>query len=131
MIKDDHVKEQCVPDEFAALSKLLQVTMTAPGAFMRAVEQGYIKVRENGTLEWMLENSTLLAYFCGRIWCGDRGEYSRRKKTMLWEFGGKGFPATALGRIFGVPLLKQRRLRRKNMVLPRNHELVDYLFDSQ
>jgi len=114
--------------EMATLSKLLQVTMLHAEAFAKAVEKGYVKVREDGTLAWTLKSNTLLAYFCGRLWCGDRGVYSRRKGAMLWQTGDGVFPAAALGKVFGCTSLKQTRHRRKNMVLPEHFELVDYLF---
>jgi len=114
--------------EMATLSKLLQVTMLHAEAFDAAVEKGYIVMTEEGTLAWMLGSNTLLAYFCGRLWCGDKGMYSRRKKAMLWQMGEGVFPAVALGKVFGCTTLKQTRQRRKNMVLPEHFELVDQLF---
>lgn len=112
------------------ISKILELTMTNSEALSKAVEKGYVEVREDGTLAWMLESNTLLAYFCGRLWCGDKGMYSRRKKAMLWQVGDAAFPAVALGKVFGCTSLKQTRQRRKNMVLPEHFELIDYLFDT-
>jgi len=98
-------------------------------AFEAAVERGYIEAREDGTLAWMLESNTLLAYFCGRLWCGDKGKYIRRKRAMVWQTGEKTFPAVSLGKVFGCNSLKQARMNRKNNVLPEQHELIDMLFD--
>ena len=111
-------------------SKILQNTMLNTHAFTRAINQGFITPREDGTLVWTLENHTLLAYFCGRLWCGDKGAYSRRKDAMLWQMGKKAFPAVALAKVFGINSLKQTRNRRKNMPLPVHAELIDTLFDS-
>lgn len=116
---------------WAALSQVLRVTMLDAQAWDRAVEQGYIEVRAEGGLRWTLESQTLLAYFCGRLWSGDRGAYSRRKKAMVWIMGDQGtFPAAALGRLFGNTSLKQTRNRRRNMTLPEQFQIIDFLFNS-
>lgn len=123
--------QNILPNEMATLSKLLQLTMLHTTAFDTAVDKGYVEVREDGTLMWMLESNTLLAYFCGRLWCGDKGTYSQRKHATLWHLGTQGaFPATALAKLFGCNSLKQTRQRRKNMALPERHELIDILFDT-
>jgi len=120
--------EQSVHNELETLSKLLRLTMLNEKAFDKAVEQGYIEVREDGTMEWMLESKTLLAYFCGRIWCGDYGKYSRRVGSTLWQLGDGVFPSARLERLFSVSLLRQTRNKRKNLALPEYHQLIDILF---
>ena len=120
----------CHEECLRVLSKMLQVTMLNVDAFNKAARLGYIVVRQDGRLGWTLDNLTLLAYFCGRMWSGDRGRFSRRRGTVLWQMGRRSFPAASLGRAFGIGSLKQSRCRRKNMPLPEHFEIVDSLFDS-
>lgn len=117
--------------EIATLSKMLRVTMSDEHAFVVAVERGLIKVADDGNhLKWTLGSKVLLAYFCGKMWAGDRGVYSVRKKRKVWRNGDMLFPGKELDRIFGLDSLKQMRHNRKNMPLPNYHYLVDNLFDS-
>ena len=101
-------------------------------AFIRAVKEGYIVKGDEGVrLKWMLGSQTLLAYFCGRLWSGDKEQFSRRKGRMVWQTGTGVFPDAQLSRLFGSPALKQTRYRRRDLVLPAHHELVDRLFESR
>lgn len=119
-----------VQSELATLTKQLQETMLNASAFDKAVAMGYIVMAEDGQhLVWALGNNALLAYFCGKLWCGDKGVFSRRKQAMLWSPGKLMFPAAQLNRTFGVTTLKQIRIKRKNLTLPRCFQLVDNLFD--
>ena len=94
-----------------------------------AIGANLIEITREGGLRWLSGNNTLLAYFCGKMWCGDYGWYSRRKGMWLWQMGKKGeFPAAALNRLFGITTLKQTRKRRENMPLPEFFEIVDDLF---
>ena len=116
----------------AALSKLLQQTMLDQEAFLVAVAKGYIVVgSDEEHLHWTLGGQTMLAYFCGRMWCGDCGRYSRRRHSMLWMQGQGTFPGAMLDRLFGTSVLKQTRQRRKKLPLPEYHQLIDLLFDTK
>ena len=95
----------------------------------RAVRSGLITV-EDGHLQWMSGNNTLLAYLCGKMWCGDMGQYSRRKRCHVWIMGKGSFPAAALNRLFGVTTLKQTRARRQNLPLPDCWDIVDNLWND-
>ena len=95
----------------------------------RAVRSGLITV-EDGHLQWMSGNNTLLAYFCGKMWCGDKGQYCRRKSRHVWIWGNGSFPAAALNRLFDVTTLKQTRARRRNLPLPDCWEIVDNLWND-
>lgn len=95
-----------------------------------AIRSDLIEITREGKLRWLSGNNTLLAYFCGRMWSGDHGKYSRRKGAMLWQMGNGEFPAASLNRLFGTSALKQTRSRRKNMALPKFFEMVDNLFDA-
>ena len=107
---------------------LLRLKMRNSEAFDKAVEAGYINVQDDGSLKWTLGSQTLLAYFMGRLFCGDYGQYSRRKHAMIWQRGKGVFPAKALQALFEMKSLKRMRLKRVNEVLPENFQLIDSLF---
>lgn len=116
--------------ERQALSKVLQVTMLDVQAWDRAVERGYIVVRAEGGLEWTLGSATLLAYFCGRLWSGDRGMRSRGRKVTVWVRGERAFPATELQLLFRQKTLRKLRQNRDGRHLPEHADLIDELFLS-
>ena len=97
-------------------------------AFNKAISNGYIQQQDDGHLKWTLGSQTLLAYFMGRLLCGDYGQYSRRKHAMIWQRGKGVFPAKALQALFEMKSLKRMRLKRVNEVLPENFQLIDSLF---
>ena len=94
----------------------------------RALSEQLFSIGEDGQLHWAGGNHTTLAYFCGRMFCGDHGQYSRRLQEQVWVQGKGQFPAVDIGRLFGVTTLKQSRYRRKNMPLPECWQLIDALF---
>lgn len=117
----------------AALVKQLPLKLRARlrvEVLARAVQAGLIGLCADGHLLWMGGNNTLLAYFCGKMWCGDRGRYSRRKQGHIWTMGNRTFPAAELNRLFGLTTLKQTRNRRKDRLLPQCWEVVDELWQS-
>ncbi len=110
------------------LPRKLQVRMLSDSAFDMAVEEGYIRMTDDGHLVWMLGNNTLLAYFLGRLFCGDSAYFSRGRGMRIWQKGERCFPAAELQRLFGVSTLKQLRQKRCCRALPEHYELVDKLF---
>ena len=112
------------------ISKELQMTMLHATAFTKAMEQGFILLTDDGHLQWVMGSRTLLAYFCGRLWAGDKGAFSRRKGTMVWLLGKQRFPGAQLQRLFSIPTLRLLRLNRRNMSLPVNYHIIDALFES-
>lgn len=110
------------------LPRKLQVRMLNDSAFDMAVEEGYIQMTEDGHLMWMLGNNTLLAYFLGRLFCGDSAYFSRGRGVGIWQKGEKVFPGAELQRLFGVNTLKQLRQKRCSRPLPEHYELIDKLF---
>lgn len=127
------MEQSVLTNEMATLSKLLQHTMLNKEAFLHAVEKGFIVSSEDGKhLQWTLGNNTLLAYFCGRMWCGDRGVFSKHMDDTIWQMGTRGvFPAKELNEIFGIVDMKDLRRKRKFRTLPKNFQLVDNLFSMQ
>lgn len=122
-------------EALAALVKQLPLKVRTPmrtEVLERAMQARLIRIADDGRhLLWLGESNTLLAYFCGRLWCGDRGRYSRRKGGQVWLMGRGTFPGAELNRLFGLTTLKQTRARRKNMRLPECWQLVDRLFDGE
>ena len=113
---------------FVQLPLMLRLTMTNKSAFAAAVKQGYIELGEDGYLEWKLGGKTLLAYFLGRLFCGDNSAYSTRKSGMVWTPGKGVFPGAQLAHLFNAPSLKIIRKRRSYGQLPEHFELIDILF---
>ena len=107
---------------------MLRLKMRNEEAFNRAVDAGYVNVQDDGSLKWTLGSETLLAYFLGRLFCGDFGQYSRRRRAMIWQRGKGVFPAESLQAIFNMKSLKRIRLKRDKMPLPENFQLIDSLF---
>ena len=53
--------------------------------FSKAVEAGYME--EAGSHYSWKGTKVLLAYMCGRIYCGDVPEYSKHEQKSFWKFG--------------------------------------------
>lgn len=121
--------ELIIRDEVAALVKQLPMKLrykADPRVLTLAVEQCYIAIDEQGRLRWLLESKTLLAYFCGRMWCGDTPRNARGRQ--VWVQGGCSFPAKDLDALFAATNLRTLREKRKKSLLPTGAELVDTLF---
>lgn len=96
-----------------------------------AIDKGMLCIQENWKLRWNLENRTLLAYFCGRMWCGDYCTFSSREKKWLWrQPSGVRFPKKDLVDLFDVRNLRTMREQRKDCVAPQGREEVDKLFQK-
>lgn len=95
---------------------------------LAAIEENYISVQTDGKLRWMLDNKTLQAYFCGRMWCGDSCVYSKRTEALIWKQGSRHFPAKDLSDLFGVKGLRDLRKLRNRCNLPECVELIENLF---
>lgn len=65
-------------------------TSLARTIFAKAIEAGYIE--EVGSHYSWKGTKALLAYMCGRIYCGDYPEYSKYEQKTFWEFGNGLFP---------------------------------------
>lgn len=101
----------------------------AMSAFQAALDCGMISVTSEYKLEWHAESKTLLAYFCGRIWCDDRSSHSKRTCSHIWEQSSSmRFPCKDLVDLFDVQNLRTLREQRNMGRLPIGWELVDALF---
>lgn len=103
-------------------------TELARTVFARALEAGFME--ENGAhYKWELSKA-LLAYMCGRIYCGDKPEYSEMDEKSFWKYGSSGFfPDAELSALFEQSELGQSRQNRKDMVVPQKSHKIDKLFE--
>lgn len=103
-------------------------TELARTVFARAIKAGFME--EIGVhYKWKLSKA-LLAYMCGRIYCGDKSEYSEKEEKSFWKYGSLGFfPDVELSALFGQSELGQSRQNRKDMVIPQKSHEIDKLFE--
>lgn len=73
----------------------------AEKVFAKAIEAGYIK-EEGSHYKWN-ESKVLLAYMCGRIYCGDYPERLKMETKTYWKFGMELFPDAELCALFALP----------------------------
>lgn len=78
--------------------------------FNRAIKRKFIKLTSTGNLDWIRAKrhgqgkNTLIALFCGMVYCGD--EVSKSRYGEKWKLGKGGiFPDEPLKQIFGVKSL--------------------------
>lgn len=68
---------------------------------------------------------------CGRIYCGDKPEYSEMDEKSYWKFGRMGvFPDTELSNLFEMPDLGQSRSNRKDLAVPAKSKEIDKFLSS-
>ena len=72
----------------------------------------------------------LLAYMCGRIYCGDYPEYSKYEQKTFWEFGNGLFPDVELNALFEQTGIGQSRQNRRDMPVPNNAGEIDKFFQK-
>ena len=95
---------------------------------MAALQEGIVSVGDDGRWQWQLESKTLLAYFCGRMWCGDTPLYSQHARGWVWQSGEGRFPRKDLVALFGIRNLRTLREQRYMGMLPVGWELVEKVF---
>lgn len=91
--------------DMIALSKEL-ATDKAIRYFKIAIEHGFIEQTKTG-FHWTLSN-TLLAFFCGVIYCEDE-VCSDGWHTPKWKFGTNYMPDVQLQALFNIPNIAQLR----------------------
>ena len=102
-------------------------TPLARRIFKKAITDEFLEVQD-GTLKWN-KSVVLLAYVCGRIYCGDKSDFLKRKGKYVWRFGKGGrFPDVALKLVFGIDNLGGARRKYKNSSAPDGVEQVDKWF---
>lgn len=103
-------------------------TSLARTIFAKAIEAGYIE--EVGSHYSWKGTKALLAYMCGRIYCGDYPEYSKYEQKTFWEFGNGLFPDVELNALFEQTGIGQSRQNRRDMPVPNNAGEIDKFFRS-
>lgn len=103
-------------------------TSLARTIFAKAIEAGYIE--EVGSHYSWKGTKALLAYMCGRIYCGDYPEYSKYEQKTFWEFGNGLFPDVELNALFEQTGIGQSRQNRRDMPVPNNAGEIDKFFQK-
>lgn len=97
------------------------LTVEQQAAFSRAEEAGYMTSQGYGKYKW-LGQKVSLAYFIGRLFCGDYVEY--RGKITIWKVGDN-FPSQTMTAMFGYSDLGTIRSNRKDGNPPRDYRDID------
>ena len=111
------------------LPKELKCRVRDMGALDRALQCGYI-VQMADHWEWTAGSKTLLAYFMGRLLCGDCPKRNKATGEWLWHKGKGHFPDKGLSDLFGMGSLRSLRKNGFLSPLPQGHEMIDSLFDK-
>ena len=121
-------EEQSVGDEGAVVLTGMLNTVLAVKVFAKAIEAGYMSEKDSH-YKWN-DSKVLLAYMCGRIYCGDKPVYSDMDEKSFWKFGRLGvFPDTELSNLFEMPDLGQSRSNRKDLAVPAKSKEIDKFFE--
>ena len=121
-------EEQSVSDEGAVVLTGMLNTELAVKVFAKAIEAGYMS--EKGSHYKWNDSKVLLAYMCGRIYCGDKPVYSDMDEKSFWKFGRLGvFPDTELSNLFEMLDLGQSRSNRKDLAVPAKSKEIDNFFE--
>lgn len=103
-------------------------TELAEKVFAQAIEAGYIR-EEASHYKWN-ESKVLLAYMCGRIYCGDTSVYDKTNEKYYWKFGKYDFfPDSELKVLLGVSDIGRSRQNRKDLATPKKSQEIDKLFE--
>lgn len=109
-------------------------TDDAKKMFEKAVKAGLMQpLKDKGGYQWNKGNA-LLAYFCGKIYCGDRLKQDDVTKELVIKRGGVFFPEAALNSFFlnnkgeNIKNLGQSRLQ--ILRPPKGYKDIDNLFDE-
>lgn len=93
--------------------------------FNLAIEAGLMRQTANG-YEWT-ESQVLLAYFCGKIYCGDYVKVG--KMDSIWKAGNEAFfPEKTLGKLFNRPNIGISRRKQLEGTPPKGYRKIEQLF---
>lgn len=119
-------KKETVETEEVIINNDNEILDKGEPYFTRAIESGLMKQTPNG-YEW-LTSQVLLAYFCGKIFCGDFVKESRMDST--WKAGNEAFfPEKALAKLFNRPNIGTSRRKQLEGTPPKGYQTIDNLFD--
>lgn len=122
----NHPEAQDAPEKVVLSGRL--DTPLARTVFSKAVEAGYMEEADSH-YSWK-GTKVLLAYMCGRIYCGDVPEYSKHEQKSFWKFGNGLFPDVELNALFEQTGVGQSRQNRRDMPVPANAGEIDKLFSD-
>lgn len=125
--KNSQAEGQDMPEKVVLSGRL--DTPLARTVFAKAIEAGYME-EDSSHYRWRKGTKALLAYMCGRIYCGDMPEYSELDRRSFWKFGNGLFPDTELNALFEQTGIGQSRQNRRDMAVPSNAGDVDKLFSD-
>ena len=125
--KNSQSEGQNMPEKVVLSGRL--DTPIARAVFAKAVEAGYME-DDGYHYRWKKGTKALLAYMCGRIYCGDAPEYSELDRKSFWKFGNGLFPDAELNALFEQTGIGQSRQNRRDMAVPSNAGDVDKLFSD-
>ena len=94
--------------------------------FGNALQKQYMSLN-NGSYKWTLTKS-LLAYMCGRLYCGDRIKEDNSDYSQKYIKGNTQMPAQEVKALFGVDVASNRYSIKAP---PRNSWKVDELFKDK
>lgn len=105
-------------------------TQLARKVFSKAIERGFM-MEDGHYYRWNEnESKVLLAYMCGRIYCGDRPVKIEQTGKVIWELGRCGFfPDTGLNELFQTKDLGQSRSNRIAQTTPQRSAFIDEMFE--
>lgn len=106
-------------------------TPLARKVFAKAIELDLIE-EDGHHYRWSeRESKVLLAYMCGRIYCGDKPDYNEQKRKNYWMPGKWSvFPDTALNNLFQTKDLSISRTNRVYDAAPHKSEMIDAIIDQ-
>ena len=93
--------------------------------YNKAITKEYMTQKPDGTYKWNKTNR-LLAYMCGRLYCGDRVREDKSDYTTKYKKGRGKLPAKELKKLFGVDIGKTR----DNIDVPGHYDIIDELFNN-
>lgn len=106
-------------------------TPLARKVFAKAIELDLMK-EDGHHYRWSeRESKVLLAYMCGRIYCGDTPDYNEQKRKDYWMPGKWSvFPDTALNNLFQMKDLAISRTNRLYDAAPFKSAMIDGIIDQ-
>lgn len=114
-------------DKAKANVKSFKMSEQQMEAIKRALNNGCISDNGDGTYSSDLEDASL-AYFCGRIFCGDYCVAEAGK--LVWKKGTTNFPNAILSPLFGKKNLGNSRSTRLNCPVPKDYQLINEIVDE-
>ena len=93
---------------------------------LAAIDKKLISFTDTG-LKWERSN-VLLAYFFGRLICGDtikKGVMDQKMYYFVGEYGSDPFPEKELENLFGVTSLRQARNNRRGRAAPKGYKEIE------